>query len=236
VTNAAMIERSASTTDPWWAPVWARHASRYEAETATRAAGEATLRKELIFCLLGGHGVTYELAHSATKVVQSLRPFAPTWTLGPLRRAIHLELATPQFEPHRADGGLRRYRYPARKARLTAEAVAWVHAEGGLRRGLARRETEDARREWLCGCPGVGMKTASWLLRNSGWAQNLAILDVHLLRALAEAQVIEEPLLPRDYKTIERAYLSWANELGACPAALDLFLWDVQRARLATSS
>jgi thermostable 8-oxoguanine DNA glycosylase len=194
-------------------------------------AGEAALRKELIFCLLGGHGVTYELALSATHVVQAVRPFDPSWTKGRLRRAIQRELSKAQFEPRRADGSLRRYRFPARKAALLADAVFWVQEQGGLRRGLASRKIEAERRSWLCGCPGVGMKTASWLLRNCGWAQRLAIIDVHLLRALAEACVIVDPKLPRDYETVESAYLLWADEVGARPAALDLFLWDVQRSR-----
>jgi thermostable 8-oxoguanine DNA glycosylase len=75
------------------------------------------------------------------------------------------------------------------------------------------------------------MKTASWLLRNCGWAKNLAILDIHLMRALHEAGIIDEALLPRDYEVVETAYLHWAEQLGACPAALDRFLWDVQRNR-----
>ena len=87
------------------------------------------------------------------------------------------------------------------------------------------------RRRWLCGCPGIGPKTASWFLRNSGWAEAVAIIDVHLLRALREVGLIDEPMLPRDYVDVEATYLGWAEALDACPAALDLFLWDVQRAR-----
>jgi thermostable 8-oxoguanine DNA glycosylase len=67
------------------------------------------------------------------------------------------------------------------------------------------------------------------MLRNCGRASNAAILDVHLLRALVEADVVRDITLPRDYLAVEDAYLRWAEELRACPAALDLFLWDVQR-------
>jgi N-glycosylase/DNA lyase len=222
---------SESSVELWWAPVWARHADRYKSTAPSRRAGETALRKELIFCLLGGHGVTYELALSAMKIVWSRAPFAERWTPGRLRRAVHGELAKPQFGPRRADGLLRRYRFPARKARLVTEAVFWVRSQGGIRVGLAACETETQRRAWLCGCPGVGMKTASWVLRNCGWAQRLAIIDVHLLRAVDEAQLICDPRLPRDYERVEQAYLDWADHLGACPAALDLFLWEVQRSR-----
>ena len=231
-----MIEASPSLSSDssdylWWAPVWDRHGHRYERAAPGRRAGESALRRELVFCLLGGHGVAYELAHSATRTVSSLQPFEEGWKRGALRRAIHRELVKPQFEPPRADGSLRRYRFPTRKARLVTEAVFWVRTQGGLRDGLVACETESERRAWLCGCPGVGMKTASWILRNCGWAQRLAIIDVHLLRALDEADLVGDAQLPRDYERLEQTYLEWADRLGACPAALDLFLWEVQRSR-----
>jgi hypothetical protein len=183
----------------------------------------------MIFCLLGGHGITFELAQSATSAVWDLKPFDEAWTPAGLRREVQRELSQPRFEPRCADGSLRRYRYPKRKARLIAEAVRWVRVQGGIRPGLNAVGTEEQRRAWLCDCPGVGMKTASWILRNGGWAQRLAIVDVHLLRALKEAQLVTNANLPRDYEQVERAYLDWADRLGACPAALDLFLWEVHR-------
>jgi N-glycosylase/DNA lyase len=226
-----VVDGSASVVaEPWWASVWERHSAHYAASaTSDVRGGEEALRRELIFCLLGGHGVTFELATSATHVVVGLDPFAARWTPSRLQSALEDELSTPQFEPRRLDGGLRRYRFPARKSALIVRAVAWVRSEGGLQAGLEALESEESRREWLLGCPGVGMKTASWLLRNCGWARKLAILDVHLLRALADAAVVSAPQLPRDYRAVEEAYLEWAEKLGACPAALDLFLWDVQR-------
>lgn len=216
---------------PWWGPVWDRHKTHYMSVAPHARQGEPALRRELVFCLLGGHGVTHELADSATSIVLALRPFASGWSVEALRERLEQELSRSQFEPRRADGSLRRYRFPARKALLISDAVAWVRAQGGLAAGLALQHDDAARREWLCGCPGVGLKTASWLLRNCGWARDLAILDVHLLRALTDAGIIAESRLPRDYLRIERAYLEWAEQLGACPAALDLFLWEVQRAR-----
>lgn len=225
---------SAITTCPsdlWWAPVWERHRTSYARSARPRPAGETSLRRELIFCLLGGHGVTFELALSATDVILRLRPFDDGWTPDRLRPAIQRELSKPQFEPRRADGTFRRYRFPARKAQLIVDAVGWVDEQRDLHRGLAARTCERDRRSWLCQCPGIGLKTASWLLRNCGWAERLAILDVHLIRALQEAGVVTEPRLPRDYELIEVAYLAWADGLGACPSALDLFLWEVQRAR-----
>jgi len=211
--------------------MWSSYGDRYFAETAGQRLGEAGLRRELIFCLLGGHGVSFELASSATEVITKLDPFGPRWTHASLCYVVQHQLWRPQFAPQRRDGTLRRYRFPRRKAQLLAQAAEWVRAEGSLHAGLEARVAESERRAWLCACPGLGLKSASWLLRNSGWARQLAILDVHLLRAMGELGLLEEVRLPRDYEAVERTYLRWAAELGACPAALDLFLWDVQRSR-----
>jgi len=219
--------------EPWWAEVWSRYSAEYGAESAGEPLEDEELRRELVFCLLGGHGVKFELAISATEVITALEPFAPRWTTARLRAALRRELGRPQFHPRRLDGSLRRYRFPARKAWLLADAANWVLTEGSIQAGLEARASESERRVWLCTCPGVGMKTASWLLRNGGWARELAILDVHLMSAMREVGLVGNNKLPRDYEAIERTYLHWAAELGACPAALDLFLWDVQRSRTA---
>lgn len=229
--DSVPAELPRQAVEPWWRDVWSSYGARYLAEIASEPLGEDGLRRELIFCLLGGHGVSFELASSATEVVADLDPFGPQWTPARLRDVLREQLARPRFAPRRSDGSLRRFRYPRRKAELLALAAEWLRAQGSIRDALEARHSEFERRAWLCACPGLGLKSSSWLLRNSGWARQLAILDVHLLRAMGEVGLIEEVRLPRDYEAVERRYLRWAAELQACPAALDLFLWDVQRSR-----
>jgi N-glycosylase/DNA lyase len=197
-------------------------------------ASYAALHQELCFCLLGGHAVSYELARSATDVVMALDPFDPCWTEAELRQAIEGELSAAKFDPRRRDGSLRRYRFPTRKAVLLGSAVAWVSAGAGLRIELRRRAGEGERREWLCECPGIGPKSASWFLRNTGYAEDLAILDVHILRAMREADRLGTLELPRDYLAVEARFRTWCEEIGASVAAFDLFLWEWQRGDIAT--
>ncbi|MDZ3993341.1 hypothetical protein PspTeo4_24872 [Pseudomonas sp. Teo4] len=40
-----------------------------------------------------------------------------------------------------------------------------------------------ALRDWLLELPGIGYKTASWVARNWLDADDVAILDIHILRA-----------------------------------------------------
>jgi N-glycosylase/DNA lyase len=193
---------------------------------------ESRFREELLFCLLGGFGISFELALSAYEIVDTLDPFGAHWSEAALADRIERELRKAQFEPRTASGVLRRYRFPASKARLIAETRGWLLSTGPVLSQLAQREDEQERRTFLEQCPGVGPKTASWILRNLGLASSLAILDVHVLRVLETCGRITDPSLPRDYLIVEQAFAAWCSELGASPAAFDLFLWEWQRGTL----
>ena len=196
-----------------------------------RAASQSTVECELIFCLLSGHGVSFELASSAADVINSLGPFDPGWSDTALEHRVWLELTTPQFNPARRDGRLRRYRYPKRKTAALVTARSWLFLHEDLL-GTLVQLPELERREFFTACPGIGLKTAGWLLRNLGLAESLAIIDVHVARALKGTGRVEEHASLRSYETFERAYLDWCQELGASAAAFDLFLWDLQRGTL----
>lgn len=214
-----------------WTALWDEFGSSYIERVTTLAdTSRPNVEDELLFCLLGGHGVTFELARSAATVLRPLNVFGGEWETAVLEVAIRGELETAQFEPPRQDGAPRRYRYPRRKARLIAQAAEWVDGCRPLAEGLVALDDEAARRDLLCNCPGVGLKTASWLLRNLGLGQELAVIDIHVLRALGATGRITEARLPRDYRAVERCFLAWCDELKAPPAAFDLMLWEWQRA------
>lgn len=203
-----------------------------EATVREYPASAACFERELIFCLLSGFGISYEHALSASTCVLELDPFDRRWTPQALERRICTELEQSQFEPRRRDGSLRRYRFPRRKAELVVAATTWLSDHVDVVGELAAIASEQERRRFLCCCPGVGPKTASWLLRNLGLATELAILDVHLLRALRAAGRVGALRLPRDYELAERAFLDWCRELDAPAAAFDLFVWEWQRGSL----
>jgi N-glycosylase/DNA lyase len=223
------------TRAPAWLASWRALADTYE-DRAHPKASEHALRQELVFCLLGGHGVSFELARSATDVVLALSPFDERWPTAALAGALRAELGAAKFDPRRRDGSLRRYRYPQRKAELIAAAVGWTHQFGPLAERLTGLTCERERRRWLCECPGLGPKSASWLLRNTGFAKDLAILDVHVVRAMREAGRLDNLRLPRDYLALERRFLEWCEEVGASAAALDLFLWEWQRGDISSQT
>lgn len=217
--------------DDGWRAVWSAYHARYDAAVSCTPSSESEFRDELVFCLLGGHGITFELSQSAAERMRELEVFGD-WERSQLECVIHDELSSPQFRPVKRDGSLRRYRYPAAKARLVADAVQWVKAEGPLVVLLELEPDETVRRQLLLACPGIGPKTASWLLRNAGLAANVAVLDVHVLRAMASERRLPAGRLPSAYLRIEAAFLAWCKELAVAPAAFDLFLWEWQRGDL----
>jgi thermostable 8-oxoguanine DNA glycosylase len=73
-------------------------------------------------------------------------------------------------------------------------------------------------------------------LRNIGLGDDLAIVDVHLLRALRSAGRVPDVKLPRDYELAESAFLDWCSDLDAPPPAFDFFVWAWQRGTLQATS
>ena len=195
--------------------------------------GSMEIESELLFCLMGGFGITYEHGRSAAEVVWQLRPFSKGWENHDLFEAISEALKQPQFEPAKTDGTLRRYRFPLQKATIIVKARNWLHFNNPVHKRLLEMSDAMERRRFLRGCPGIGPKTASWLLRNLGMGTELATIDVHVVRALVEAGRIPDNIrIPRDYELVEEAFLEWCHELDASPAAFDLFVWHWQRGTL----
>lgn len=85
-------------------------------------------------------------------------------------------------------------------------------------------------REWLVeNVKGFGMKEASHFLRNVGMGNDLAILDVHILKNLQELQVIKEipkSLTPKKYLEIERQMTEFSGKIGIPFDEMDLLLWS----------
>src|SRR4051812_39655906 len=65
---------------PQWLDAWGEVEGSYRREVGRSAVvSGCALRREIVFCLLSGHGVTFELALSATDVVMALDPLGPRW-------------------------------------------------------------------------------------------------------------------------------------------------------------
>ncbi len=89
-------------------------------------------------------------------------------------------------------------------------------------------------REWLVrNIKGIGYKEASHFLRNTGH-EGLAIIDFHIIDILSRNMLIRRPksLTPSKYMAIEEKLKRLADEAGASPAELDLYLWYMETGKI----
>ena len=183
--------------------------------THYRARGDAV--HELVFCLLGGYGITAEMAHAAYErcleagLVERRDADAAAWTT-----VLQTRLTVGGRETH--------YRYPNQKAKFIAGAMAAIHSEP------LRLDSGRALRDQLLVLKGVGYKTASWVARNILDCDDVAILDVHLIRAGQLCGFYSHTdRVEREYIRMESLFLEFCRVLRLRPAAMDCLMWDHMR-------
>lgn len=173
--------------------------------------------EELVFCLLGGFGITAELATAAFEacevegLITARESDAEAWS-----RVLHRPLTVRGRHVH--------YRYPNQKAKFLASAMRCVEA--------LPIDAEDCRstRDALLNLPGVGYKTASWVVRNVFDSDEVAILDIHLIRAGRLCGIYTAAdRVEKHYRAMEDRFLAFAGALNIRPAALDCLIWDGMR-------
>ncbi len=91
-------------------------------------------------------------------------------------------------------------------------------------------------REWLVkNIKGIGYKEASHFLRNLGFGEDIAILDVHILKKLKEFSIIKrlpKSLTKKQYLEIEDKLRGFSKKIGIPMSSLDLLLWDMETGRI----
>lgn len=122
-----------------------------------------------------------------------------------------------------------RYRFAAQKARYLAAALPAAKAAPAF-------DTGKQLRDWLMSLPGIGPKTASWIARNWLDADDVAILDIHIMRV---GQVIGlfplEQTVERHYMALEERFLRFAELLDVRASELDAIIWHEMASSPATA-
>ncbi|MBD3818079.1 MAG: endonuclease III domain-containing protein [Brevundimonas diminuta] len=177
-----------------------------------------TLVEEVVTCLLGGHGAPAEVGLAASKRVIDALNADPE---GAHDLAWAERLLT---EPLTVNDRQIRYRFASQRAKYLAGTLAGLNEinEGDL----GDLELRDA----LCGLPGIGPKTASWIVRNRRGSDAVAILDVHIVRACVHMGVFPEKADPaRHYLDLERRFLDFCNGADAKASLIDAVMWGTMR-------
>jgi thermostable 8-oxoguanine DNA glycosylase len=169
-----------------------------------------SLIEEAAACLLGGFGMRAELG---------LMAYARVRERGLLRgRPREHDLEDALAEPFVVNGKSQRYRFPRQKGRYLAACVSALHS--------FQEPRDDVRlRDELAKLPGIGLKTASWIVRNHRRSNKVAIVDVHILRAGRHIGLFSEQLHPtRHYRPLETAFLTFAKAIHASAGMLDALM------------
>ena len=122
-------------------------------------------------------------------------------------------------------------RFKNNKSKYLVELRELMTEDGKLqpRKILSRQGNTFEKREWILkNIKGMGMKEANHVLRNLGFGEEIAILDRHILRNLAELNVIDEvpkSMTIKKYYEIEDKMKEYSEFSGIGMDALDLVLW-----------
>lgn len=177
-----------------------------------------TLAEEVAACLLGGHGAPAEVGLAAYRRVRAELARRDDGRL-PAEDAERL-LA----EPLDVGGRSVRYRFARQRARQLSAAL------DGLRLVDEEALADVPLREALRGLPGIGPKTASWIVRNRRGSDAVAILDVHVVRACRVMGLFPDDADPaRGYAALERRFLAFCQAARVRAAVLDATMWSTMR-------
>lgn len=127
------------------------------------------------------------------------------------------------------------HRFPVSRPGYVVIAREYLREHCGLRLRQQLESFSDPieRRDWLARekrIKGLGYKEASHFLRNIGLMGH-AILDKHVLRCLADLEIVETPRPPSTrarYLDIETRLKGVAADLGIDFDELDLVLWSMK--------
>lgn len=198
----------------WRASLWLQDDA--STRTARRSSSRQDIFRETIFCLLGGYGIKAEVSQAYFRKLS----VAGIFNGAKLRES---DIRRLLREPTTYKGITYGYRFPNLKARYIAEAV----------RCFSRQEVPQndlSLRDWLLRLPGIGQKTAAWIVRNCLGSDNVAIIDIHLQRAGRLMGLFDaRALTANTYAYFERRFLAFAQALDVQASALDLLIWETMR-------
>ncbi|MFY7003549.1 8-oxoguanine DNA glycosylase [Acinetobacter pittii] len=172
-----------------------------------------TLKEEVGACLLGGHGIPAQVGIAAYSHLKNKGIFSE---IESSEQDIYNLLA----EPIDLDGKKVKYRFARQKAKYLADAM------DQLSQDIPSFKSGQELRNWLLNISGIGLKTASWIARNWLDADDVAILDIHILRAGILGGFFSKNLsIEKNYLELEEQFLTFSKGLGINASELDAVIW-----------
>jgi len=196
---------------------WATQAWMWEVEAPEHYKLGNSLEEETLACLLGGYGIPAEVGLAAYKRLRERLIEDP--------QALNYEKAVLEMLLEPLDIGERkvRYRFARQKARYISAAMKAIPQ-------VDREASDRDLRAKLVDIPGIGLKTASWIVRNWRNSDEVSILDIHILRAGQILGVFpKERTVEKHYLILEDLYLEFAASISVRASILDSVMWMTMR-------
>lgn len=172
----------------------------------------ATLSEEVGACLLGGHGIPAHIGIKAFEHLKAHNVFE--------NEASEESIFSLLSQPLAIEDKTVKYRFARQKSKYLASALQHLSEED------PPLNTGKDLRDWLLAIKGIGPKTASWIARNWLDADDVAILDIHVLRAGQLCGFFSEDLsIEKNYSELEQEFLNFSHALGVRPSELDAVIW-----------
>lgn len=200
-------------TPAFWKYLYVNH--RIDDTMSNHRLGNSIL-EEVVACLLGGYGMPSEIGILAFERLKNECLIEP----GINYELIHKALSVPL---QISTGSFKMYRFYNQKSKF-------------IYNFLNRNDLEDipyyddfALRNWLLTVKGIGLKTASWITRNWLKSENVAILDIHILRAGKMTGFFKHMDATRHYYTLEKDFIDFCVALDARPSDMDALIWNYMK-------
>ena len=174
-----------------------------------------SLMEEVSVCLLGGYGMPAELGLAAFVRLRDQHLLCGT--------ASDEDIETALSSPFLISGKPRKYRFARQKARYLSATLSTLHK-------ASPPEHPKELRDYLATLHGIGLKTASWVVRNHFGSDDVAILDVHIIRAGITVGLFDKKADPnQNYYDLEDRFLAFCRALEEPASLLDAIMWDYMR-------
>ena len=187
---------------------WTQQALRRRLEVPAPTASGRSLAEEVGASLLGGPGIPAAVGQAAFARVRERGAFVQP---GVCEDTLTAWLS----EPLMVQGRALHFRFAAQKARHLAAVMPALLSAPDFDAGQEVRN-------WLMALPGIGPKTASAIVRGWSASDEVALLDVHLLRVGQVIGLFSRKLsIERHYLEIEARQLKLCAAMDVRPAELE---------------
>ena len=167
---------------------------------------------EVVACILGGFGTRSEIglaAYNRLKERKLIRNKVPY-------QLIHEALT----EPYLINNKPIHYRFPNQRAKFIYQFLERDDLDN-----IPLQNDIDLRK-WLVCNNGIGPKTASWITRNFLNSDKVAIIDVHIFRALLLMGFYTRDYeIQRDYIKLEQIFIGFCHAIDVQPSKMDSLMW-----------